>query len=67
MRRVSFVEYLRLQMEEALGPVNRWYAGEHGVHDDPESLLRYYIENGGAEDFARRYRVEDTKENESAS
>ena len=51
-------EYLRQQKEEALGPVNRYYCSKHYGRkvDDPETLLRYYIEHGGAEHFAERQR-----------
>jgi hypothetical protein len=48
---------VRLQLAEAFGPDNRWYCSKsHGREiDDPELLLIYYIKNGGAADFARRY------------
>jgi hypothetical protein len=49
-------DYVRLQLEEALGPVNRWYCSEHYHRDitDPNLLIEYYIKHGGAEQFARR-------------
>ena len=48
---------IRLQIAEALGPINRYYCSEkHGCDvRDAEKLLAHYIKNGGAEDFARRY------------
>jgi hypothetical protein len=48
---------LRLQLTEALGPVNRWFCSQaHGWEvDDPEVLVAYYIKFGGAADFARRF------------
>jgi hypothetical protein len=48
---------VRLQLAEALGPLNRWFCSEaHGRKvDDPESLMLYYIKSGGAADFAKRY------------
>ncbi|HEX4796297.1 MAG TPA: hypothetical protein VH370_21080 [Humisphaera sp.] len=48
---------LRIQLAEALGPVNRWYCSQcHGYPvTDPELLLIYFIRSGGAENFARRY------------
>jgi hypothetical protein len=48
---------IRLQLNEAFGPLNRWFCSEaYGREiDDPELLLIYYIKSGGAEDFARRY------------
>jgi hypothetical protein len=47
----------RLQMAEALGPANRWFCSKaYGRPiDDPELLLAYYIRNGGAVDFAKRF------------
>src|SRR5271170_3061182 len=48
---------LRKQLAEALGPVNRWYCSQaHGYPvEDPDLLWKYFINNGGADDFARRY------------
>ncbi|HVT90300.1 MAG TPA: hypothetical protein VHD56_15720 [Tepidisphaeraceae bacterium] len=48
---------VRLQLAEALGQTNRWYCSQyHGRKiDDPETLLAYFIKNGGARDFAERY------------
>jgi hypothetical protein len=53
---------LRVQLAEAMGPVNRWYCSQvHGraVGDqddgDRELLVRYFVNSGGAVDFARRY------------
>jgi hypothetical protein len=47
----------RKQLAEALGSVNRWYCSQaYGCTvTDPETLLRYFIKNGGAHDFAVRY------------
>ena len=47
----------RLQVAEALGPKNRWYCSQfHGRQvEDVELLVRYYIQSGGAVDFARRF------------
>ena len=55
----------RLQVAEALGPLNRWYCAKwYGRRvDDPNLLLRYYIENGGAADFARRFAQATAPEN----
>jgi hypothetical protein len=49
-------DYVRLQLEEALGPVNRWYCSQHYRREvtEPNTLLEYYIKHGGAEQFARR-------------
>jgi len=48
---------VRLQLAEALSPVNRWFCSEfHRCKiDDPERLVEYYVRNGGADGFARRY------------
>jgi hypothetical protein len=48
-------DYLTAQMREALGPVNRWFCAQHFGRDvnDTETLLRYYIKNGGAKHFAQ--------------
>ena len=51
-------DYVRLQVEEALGPVNRWYCSEHYRREitEPNTLIEYYIKHGGAEGFAQRRR-----------
>jgi hypothetical protein len=48
---------IRLQFEEAFGPLNRWFCSEAYCHEivDPELLVTYYIKSGGAENFAERY------------
>ena len=48
---------VQLQVDEALGSLNRWFCSEAFGHkiDDPELLVIYYIKSGGAADFARRY------------
>jgi hypothetical protein len=47
----------RVQLAEALGPVNRWFCSQaYGYAvQDPELLLKYYIKSGGAADFALRF------------
>jgi hypothetical protein len=54
---MDFLFRFRKQIEEALGPDNRWFCSEfHGRHvDDPEILLEYFVRQGGAADFARRF------------
>jgi len=46
----------KMQVEEALGPVNKWFCGQmYGRRiDDPETLMEYFARYG-AEDFARRF------------
>ena len=48
---------LRKQLDEAFGPVNRWYCAQaYGRPvNEPELLLIYFIKSGGAADFASRY------------
>ncbi len=57
---MKLAEYLKMQMQEALSPTNRWYCSQyyHREITDPEVLFRYYIQHGGAIDFAQRYRGE---------
>ena len=47
-------QHIRMQLDEAMGPVNRWYCSEFYRREvnDPETLLQYYIKHGGARDFA---------------
>lgn len=47
----------RIQLMEALGPVNQWFCSQHYRRpiNDPETLVRYYVHSGGSTDFARRY------------
>jgi hypothetical protein len=48
---------IRMQIAEALGPVNRWYCSMYydRVIDDPELLIRYFVKSGGAASFALRF------------
>jgi hypothetical protein len=48
---------VRMQLAEALGQVNRWYCSQFYRREikDPELLIRYFVDSGGADDFARRY------------
>lgn len=49
-------EYMCLQRREMLGEVNKYFAfmKMHRPVSDSEAIM-YYIENGGAEDFFKRY------------
>ena len=51
-------EYLKLQIEEALGPINKWYASEKAGYEikDKEILFRHYVQFGGAFNFSIRYK-----------
>lgn len=56
---------VQLQLEEALGETNRYFCNRmcnRDVHEE-EHLIRYYIESGGAADFARRWEVAMGHEN----
>jgi hypothetical protein len=54
---MTLAEYLRLQMVEALGDENRWYCSQYYQREitDHEILFRYYIQHGGAKNFAERF------------
>ncbi|MGA3066794.1 MAG: hypothetical protein ABSF29_08110 [Tepidisphaeraceae bacterium] len=56
---------LRLQLDEALGSINRWFCSEYYGReiDDHELLVEYYVKSGGACDFARRFNEAMGKEN----
>lgn len=56
---------VRAQLREALCEVNRYYCAKTQGRfvEDPEVLLRHYIENGGAKDFALRYAAAMSQEN----
>ena len=58
-------EYVSAQAKEALGQLNRYFAGLFYGREvtDPDQLLEYYIKHGGASDFAVRWR----KEHETAA
>jgi hypothetical protein len=59
VRVMEFNEYVRGQLAEALGPVNRWYCSQHHGCEitNPDTLLEYYIKHGGAETFAQTRRI----------
>jgi len=43
------------QVVEALGDANRWFASEHYGHPvTAEEAMKYYLDHGGPEGFARR-------------
>lgn len=54
----ELVENNRHQVAEALGPDNRWFAGEYfGRQATDRECVLYYIGHGGAE--GHRLRMED--------
>ena len=57
---MSFSEYINLQLQEALGPVNKWFASEKAGREvkEPELLFRYYVKSGGAQHFAITHHYE---------
>jgi hypothetical protein len=46
-----------LQIAEALGPVNRWFCSQTYGREvsNPDLLMKYYVKNGGADDFSDRW------------
>ena len=52
---MSLEDHIRRQIAAAMSPVNRYYASRHYGREvtDPETLLRYFIKHGGADDFGR--------------
>lgn len=49
---------VKCQLAEMLGDDNKWFCSKYygKMIDDPDTLIRYYVDNGGADDFARRFR-----------
>ena len=54
---MNMAEYLRCQMQEALGDDNRWHCSKHYGYDvqDKDLLLAYYIKHGGATHFCKEH------------
>ena len=52
---MSISDYLAEQMREALGPINKEHCSKHYGREvsDAETLLRFYIKNGGARHLAQ--------------
>ena len=50
-------DYLKQQLWEALGPVNKWYCSQYHGYEvtSPDQLLAYYIKHGGARQFRQRH------------
>jgi hypothetical protein len=56
-------EYWEKQKQQALGDLNRWYAGEKLGHEpDDEEAAKHFIEQGGAEAFAETHEIDLDKE-----
>ena len=53
-------DYLQQQLQEALGPVNKWYCSQYYGYEvtAPDVLLAYYIKHGGASFFRQQHRFE---------
>ena len=51
------------QIEEALGPTNRWYYGVHyktnGNNASKDELILFYIEHGGARHYREVHHDEE--------
>jgi len=54
---MKLTDYVCKQLEEALGPVNRWFCSQHYGREvtEPDLLVEYYIRHGGAEHFRHKY------------
>jgi hypothetical protein len=54
---MEFILRLQAQWAEVLGEVNRYYCSKAARRDvrDRETLWRYFVKSGGAEDFAERW------------
>jgi len=56
VQRMTFREYMELQVARALSPDNYWYAGEHLGHSPSElEAVEYYIRCGAARQFKECY------------
>ena len=57
---LSRQEYITLQIQEACGPENKWFAGEALGHPPTENeALIHYCEKGGATHFSELHVPED--------
>lgn len=53
---LTLFEYLQLEKNEILGSDNMWFTGVTiGHHPTPEEAARHYVENGGPENFQKRF------------
>ena len=62
---MDLAEVIRDEMQEAFGAVNKWYCSKYNGYEvtDPDTLLAYYIRNGGPQ----RYRERITERTRSCS
>ncbi len=53
---MELAEIVKAEVTEALGADNKWYCSRHFGYEitHPDTLLTYYIRNGGAADFRKR-------------
>lgn len=53
-------DYLKRQVETALGPDNMWFTGEEVGHSPNEQeAVMHFAEYGGSKDFAEHFVPED--------
>lgn len=53
---INLAEYNKAELEEMLGPVNRYFAGLMlGRDPTKDEAIWHYIRNGGPQDFRRRW------------
>jgi hypothetical protein len=63
LQTLSLKEYLDLQKQEILGPLNMWLAGEKLGHTPThQEAALFYEESGGAADFAKRHALQGRDE-----
>jgi hypothetical protein len=50
---MDLAEIVAHEVQEALGAVNKWYCSKYYGYDvtDPDTLVAYYIKNGGAQHY----------------
>ena len=53
---MDLADVIRDEMREALGSVNKWYCSKYFGYEvtDPDTLLEYYIRNGGPQSYRQR-------------
>lgn len=57
--RSDLLSYMKAQTGEILSELNRWFTGIAVGHDPtPDECAWHYINNGGAEAFAKRWKKE---------
>lgn len=56
MRKFDTKNYVRAELEQALGPDNKWFAGEKLGHSPTENeAITHFINHGGAKNFFSKH------------